>query len=319
MFLKQNAVCLSTLLSLLLLFLVPQVPAQSRRAVKWPVLDDDSTRAFPIQSGPQSLDVKLSTGFKDGITRMTPERVDDDDRSVLLPIWHGQFTYAGQRYSYRMIGTDPAEGSATTIVPTQLVPLRFVFSDGSVFDASTDRSGIYTPVEAVIHSPLFQSAEFTTGGTSLGVTQYVDAFQRANFWNYVSTVSPDYHVLLGLPQVLPVQTLVVPADKGYVDHDHSTGRAFGVIDEGWMLEQTREMIGQLGLDPHALSIFLAGPVFGQFSEAIHGVVNVPTQSGGPTQTFTFVRAGYPDAGMFGGRDADINALSHEIADWLDDP
>ena len=52
----------------------------------------------------------------------------------------------------------------------------------------------------------------------VGTTQYVDAFQRANFWSIVQN-EPGYHVLLGgptaHPQVLPELTLNVPAGSGH--------------------------------------------------------------------------------------------------------
>jgi hypothetical protein len=40
----------------------------------------------------------------------------------------------------------------------------------------------------------------------MGTTQYIDAFQRANFW---STSGNPSHLLLGGPTVLPTQTLNV--------------------------------------------------------------------------------------------------------------
>ena len=53
-----------------------------------------------------------------------------------VPVWLSPFEYGGQQYQALMVGTDPAQGSATTVVPTVIVPLRMVFSrDGSVLDA----------------------------------------------------------------------------------------------------------------------------------------------------------------------------------------
>ena len=91
------------------------------------------------------------TGNKKG-----PGRLDDDTSEIMqqkadlaeqlkttapqntLPVWSDSFTYHGLEFKYTMVGTDPKRGSATTMIPTIIIPLRFVFADGNVFDASTD-------------------------------------------------------------------------------------------------------------------------------------------------------------------------------------
>src|SRR6266480_7525499 len=100
-----------------------------------------------------------------------------------------------------MVGTDPAHGSATTVVTTEIISLRLMFSNGIVLDPTTDQYGGVTILQSVINSPIFQPANFSAGSTGLGYTQFGDAFQRGNFWNLVSTRAPDYHVLLGQPQI----------------------------------------------------------------------------------------------------------------------
>jgi hypothetical protein len=107
------------------------------------------------------------------------------------------------------------------VIPTVLIPLRFVFADGNVFDASTDIIDGQTAIQGFVNSPIFQNYNFNNnqgtyffggmaGLVKVGNTQYGDAFQRANFWDSVSTRAPNYHVLLGQPTVLPTQTINVP-------------------------------------------------------------------------------------------------------------
>jgi len=67
-----------------------------------------------------------------------------------------------------------------------IVPLRFVFADGQVFDASST-------IRPLRRSPLFSACSFTSG-----VTQYADAIQRAEFWTY--TQGTNYHVLSAAPR-----------------------------------------------------------------------------------------------------------------------
>ena len=122
--------------------------------------------------------------------------------STSLPVWTGSFVFNGSRFPYTMVGTDPAAGSKTT-VQAIIVPLKFSFSDGTVLDPTAPAFGSsQSAVNSTVMSPLFQAASFAPGGTGVGTTQYIDAFQRANFWSQVSTISPNYHVLLTQPYVL---------------------------------------------------------------------------------------------------------------------
>ena len=166
-----------------------------------------------------------------------------------VPTWGSSFTYNGTTYPYRMVGTDPAAGSASTTVPTEIVPFRVVFADGAVYDGSTK-------VEAAVASPVFQTAGFPTGET-----QYADAIQRGNFWADVSTTSPDWHVLLGRPTVLPTQTITVPSGQGMESPAPGNGQTIGLIDEHWFSTRLQNMLGSLHIDPTTLPIFLTYNTF----------------------------------------------------------
>src|SRR5262245_61281274 len=79
---------------------------------------------------------------------------------ITIPHWSDSFTYNGLVYKYTMVGTDPKRGSATTVIPTVLIPTRFVFADGNVFDATTDIVNGQTPIQGIINSPLFKNYDF---------------------------------------------------------------------------------------------------------------------------------------------------------------
>src|SRR5436190_4881711 len=171
----------------------------------------------------------------DGTAMLKRQKVNPQAaNSSTIPYWSDSFAYQGLNFSYRMVGTDPKKGSTTTVIPTEIIPLRFVFADGSVFDASTDIIDGQTPIQGMVNSPVFQNHDFVLGGTDVGNTQYADAFQRANFWNSVSTRSPNYHVLLSQPTILPTQTIIVPADKGEVVTDPVTLHRYGVVDSYYL-------------------------------------------------------------------------------------
>ena len=129
---------------------------------------------------------------------------------VQVPIWTGTFKFNNQTFTYHMVGTDPAAGSATSNIPLVIVPLKFHFTDGTNLSAAQTVCGdVKNTKYRVKNSPLIKNAAFAPGGTNVGTTQYIDAFQRANFWSKVSTVAPNYHVKLSPVTMKPLQTINV--------------------------------------------------------------------------------------------------------------
>ena len=94
-------------------------------------------------------------------------------------------------------------------MPVYIIPIKMVYgptNGNRTFDPKTHvLSNGKTVINNIIASPIFNpGVNFTQGGTNLGTTQYIDAFQRGNFWKYVHTFT-GYHVLLGKPAVLAEQ------------------------------------------------------------------------------------------------------------------
>src|SRR5512142_2715481 len=97
-----------------------------------------------------------------------------------IPHWTSSFTTDGVVYPYTMVGTNPATSAATTVVPTVIIPFKFVLPDGSVLDGTSK-------VDNVLASPNFNNYAYTSGNTQFG-----DAVQRAEFW--ASVANTNYHV-----------------------------------------------------------------------------------------------------------------------------
>jgi hypothetical protein len=116
-----------------------------------------------------------------------------------VPLFTNHFTAFSQTWNYTMVGTDPALGSATSKITVRVIPIKFVFAGGlggslSALDiACGDTQSAAMRTEK---SPLFKKVTFTPGGTNVGKTGYIDAFQRANFWNFVGSTAPNYHIKL---------------------------------------------------------------------------------------------------------------------------
>jgi hypothetical protein len=233
-----------------------------------------------------------------------------------VPYWSGSFQSASngkrQVFPYTMVGTDPGAASATTVIATNIVPISLSFSNGTRLDGSTR-------VQSVIASPIFQSFD-----SQAGFTQYADAIYRASFFKIVEEKSPGWHVLLGQPAVLGTQYINVPSDKGLAFTGSHSGVPVGLMDVDWFTARLRQLVADLKLDPHALTIFLTDNAFlflGNPAKCCivgfhSGLISSQAES---TQLRTFVWASYNDAKIFDAALEDVTALSHEIAEWYSDP
>lgn len=204
-----------------------------------------------------------------------------------------------------MVGTDPTAGSATTTVPVTIVPLKIVFSDGTTFDGSRQ-------VTNTLNSPLFQPASFSSG-----TTQFGDAMQRAEFWKIVSKTSPDYHVLLAAPTIAPVITIHVPAADGSV-RITADGVVVGTVYFGWFNSQLQGLLGSDGIAPNMLPFFLTYNVFTFFNQGGTGCCLAGYHQVIYSSLQTFIWSSYLSPGIYPGMQ-DINFLSHEVAEWMNDP
>src|SRR6266576_4150828 len=105
--------------------------------------------------------------------------MDTRAAATTIPTWNGSFTLHATTYTYKMVGTNPAAGSKTTTIPTEILPLKVVMSNGITVTGSASK---------LKASPIFSNAAFASGTTQLG-----DAMQRAGFWSTVSASSPNWH------------------------------------------------------------------------------------------------------------------------------
>lgn len=228
-----------------------------------------------------------------------------------LQEWNGSFTYNNVQYKYVMVGADPSTNK-TALIPTWVIPVKLVLSDNSVWDPLA--GGANNPVSSTVLSPIFDaSTTYTQGSVNVGTTQYIDAFQRANFWSIVQN-NPNSHLLLGgataAVRVLPEITLNVPAQYGH------QGVAFGItvaeVDINYFDQQISNYMAQSNIiNPAGFPIFeTANTYLTQGGCCIGGY---HSNNGPQTYThFTYVTT----PGKFS---QDVSALSHEVGEWADDP
>jgi hypothetical protein len=216
---------------------------------------------------------------------------------------------------FNIVGTDPSLGANTTTVPTVIVPLKFIFPNPG--NPTLDGTNV---TAATLNSPMFLTADYTTGGTDLGVTQYGDAIQRGEFWN-LPGFSVNYHVLLGTPTVAPTVTITVPAGKGNAFGLRSGGLVGVLADsffEGTVLASLLP-----SYTANMLPIFVTDNVFLSNDGGISTccILGFHNSQGPPISTAqTWIYTAYTEPGTFNGNAIlDVQALSHETAEWLNDP
>jgi hypothetical protein len=239
-----------------------------------------------------------------------PNRHTDVKQGLQPPSWFFNYTYSGRNYSDQFIGTNPTGGTSTT-VPVYIIPIELnLKNNGGVnTDPLATLSNGNTVVQNTVNSPIFDATTtYTQGGTNVGTTQYEDAVQRASLWGTVST-NQGYHVLLGAPTVEALQTIKVPAADGTVTTD------FGVkvlnVNINWLDAKLQRLLRTLAIPSTSLPVFLTTQVYltsgGCCIGGYHSYNGKQAYS-----MFTYIQT----SGVFS---QDVSALSHEAAEWMNDP
>jgi hypothetical protein len=269
--------------------------------------------------------------------------------SRTVPYWSGSFTDPTNQvtYPFTMVGSDPRLGGSTTVA-TEIIPLEFNFvagnQDVSVLNVPNFPPSGYFPTAlpasmdatgnalTTVASPIFTPTNFGISGDP-GV-QYGDAVMRAQF----GQVGTGYHVTLGQPAVMDTVSIDVPQSHG-VAVLNPLGVLVGRVEATWFRAHLHRLLGSLHIDPTTLPIFLTQNVFlyqdndfthccsigghGAGSPTGNGAGSINGKGNQPVQTFiyaayltpnSFPRFPAPFAGL-----SDINALSHEVSEWMDNP
>jgi len=263
--------------------------------------------------------------------------------SKTIPYWHGEFTDPtnGVTYGYNMVGADPATETAT-VIPVDIIPLNLTFDsapgyalNGSDVVARTLASPIFQnndysatsavsgAADAIGRIPVVAGGPLSAGNTNV---QYLDAIMRSQF----NRVGTGYHVILQ-PTVLPAVPVNIPTDQGLLLRN-----PVGVL---WGLQADPRafdgVLAKLHLDPTHLwilltdNVFLGSPIGVCCATGFHATGLVAGRGGaqgsaqGDQPLPTWIYSAYVRPGtynpVFRPFWSDINTLSHEIAEWADDP
>lgn len=258
-------------------------------------------------------------------------------------------TRDGNTYTGAMVGQDPfGSGFTSTVVTTPVIPL--IITTNAVATAVnnagyiTTKKGVTTfdptaadtsclaapndvPQTLFIQSPIFQSAKFRFGHTSVGDTQYVDAFQRGNFWQLVANTN--YHTLVNPVLFKPVTLNIADASDGLSLPPSALGTTgcgpLGILTfNGLKSFVTGTVLPQLaaqGMDTSQFPVFLLYNVVMSGTKAtdlnqccilgFHGATGTPVQTYSPLD--------FDTTGLFGPSVNDTSIAAHEVGEWMDDP
>lgn len=264
-----------------------------------------------------------------------------------IPHWWGSTLdpHNGITYGYNMVGADPhgCSGSDCDVtIQADITPV-IVNVGGLTFNGSD-------VLAATLASPQFAlndygATPFATAaasnlprGTGGALSQYdagvplqlEDATMRAQF---NQTGNSAYHVRLH-PNVMPPVVINVPAEHGTLLKS-GRGVIFADVNITWWSAQIKNL--ETSADPTHLALYLTNNVLlyegknifnccviGYHGTYALGAGSTNTQGNAKVQTFAW--ASWVQPGIYarpnGGTDwalQDIHALSHEIAEWGDDP
>lgn len=264
-----------------------------------------------------------------------------------IPHWWGSTLDPsdGITYGYNMAGADPyaCSGSDCSVtIEVDITPI-VVNVGGLTFDGNS-------VLGATLASPQFAPTDFgsTTGATNTGFArgaggvlsqgdaglplQLQDATMRAQFNR---TGGSNYHLILH-PNVKPAVTIDVPSNQGTLLQS-SRGAIFADINISWWSSKIKNL--ETTADPTHLPLYLTddvllhiGPdifnccVIGYHGTKATGVGNGGANGNGNQPVQTFAWASYISPGIYARPNGgvywalqDIHAISHEIAEWADDP
>ena len=211
----------------------------------------------------------------------------------------------------------------STTVNTTLIPVVIKFSNGDTWDPrAIDSCDSQSALTRTQNSPIFVAQPWKFGGTSVGTGQYIDAFQRGEFYSQTKPtgINPGYHVKLALTTHAPLVLHVPTADAAETTTVCGTHK-LGAVEINYLDTQIQHYItGTLGsAATTTFPLFLLDNVVEYIgtpsSCCVLGYHNAMTNAG---RLQTYGVSMYDNTGDFRGI-ADTSILAHEVGEWMNDP
>ncbi len=245
-----------------------------------------------------------------------------------VPEYTASVKVGTQNFTYTIVGKNPAikVANPATTVKAVLIPVIMKFSNGENWNPA--KADSCDPGASALartqKSPVFASQSWKFGATSVGAGQYIDAFQRAEFWKFAKPtgINPGFHNKLTVT-TLPAITINVPNAQAFVlTQGISCGNGqVGATNIGWLDSRLQNVVipslASQGVHTTTFPIFLLHN-FVELSGSQCCVLGYHNIFNTPAGAQTYGLAMYDNSGIFTGS-SDISALSHEVGEWQNDP
>jgi len=251
-----------------------------------------------------------------------------------LPLW----TYDTGSYSGQIVGANPSVSSTATSIPVVIVPVVFTITQGTqtyTFDPTAEDSGCLgvgnSAVSVLMNSPLFQSTSFSFNGTSVGSTQYLDAFVRAEWWTYVGKTTSGYHLLLSPTVGTPLSISLEGSADGTGAAKVSTlpnfcdgpNSIFAFVSLTSLDPAIQQYISDNQIPSSEFVFFVTYNVSETDGAATSGnccILGYHQQLGsGQTYGYAMIQGLVQGANYYIPQIPDVAAVAHEMAEWIHDP
>jgi len=262
--------------------------------------------------------------------RITPAQARASARAgTTVPEYTASVKVGTRTFSYTIVGKNPAikVSNPATTVNAEIVPLIMKFSDGRSWNPT--KADSCDPGASALartqKSPVVVSQSWKFGSTSVGTGQYIDAFQRAEFWKFAKPtgINPGFHVKLSV-KTLPAVTINVPNAQAAEFGPIGCGNGLlGAANINWLDSHLQNTVipslASKGVGTTTFPVFLlhnfveyVGTTANCCVLGYHNIFNTPAGA----QTYGL--AMYDNSHQFTGS-ADISVLAHEVGEWQNDP
>jgi len=292
-----------------------------------------ATTAGAVASGPGAHDriprlTVMQPRYDEGVRPNISQSGASKATPPAIPLFHSTVTDGATTFPYTMVGKNPftAHANGAVNVPTVIVPVVVKLANGDTFNpTAADSCASSSSVTRMLNSPIFKTKSYTWGSKKVGTGQFASVFRRAEFWQQTKPagLNPDLQVNLVPTTTKPV-TVTVPTTAS-AEGTISCGNLAAMEISWWDNEVQTVLMPKLatkGFGSGEFPIFVLSNVVEYDTTpanccilGYHNAFTNPADGG----TTTYGTAMYDNTHNALAGVKDISVLSHEVAEWMDDP
>jgi hypothetical protein len=249
-----------------------------------------------------------------------------------VPLTNYEIKTSRGTYSGVLVGGSPfTESPSTVTIHAVLVPLviQIFRTDGTLatFDplnADSNCGDTYSAESLFRNSPLVVPSDLTFNGVSVGKVQYIDGFMRAQFWNAPVPGNPNrtsYFNPLQWKFISAFPLPPVPSTEGVVNVVSGTSCETGVVSKLFFNSLIKDnalaflqAAGKVSTTEFVMFITKNVSAASSFTTTVQSSFEGGEHFATGSQTWAWAQIKHTSK-----YDLDIEAASHEIGEWMNDP